>query len=233
MSLRSDDREKASCPGAAATALVVRGLECRRGERSLFAGLHFSVPAGAIAWVRGANGQGKTTLLRTLAGLSAPASGTFERQGDAAGWKLLYLAHANALKDDLTVRESLAFLLHLAGAEATPSSIDAALERVGLGSRRQAPVRTLSQGQRRRVALARLGAADAPALWLLDEPYDALDVDGVATLDALLVEHARRGGIVVLTSHLPISIAAPRPRVVQLEEPGVTSTVGSAEGAGR
>ena len=102
---------------ASAAALVVSGLECQRGERPLFAGLDFTAHAGAIVWVRGANGRGKTTLLRTLAGLSAPSAGTIVRRGAAAGWKLLYLAHANALKEDLSVRESLAFLLRVHGDE--------------------------------------------------------------------------------------------------------------------
>ncbi len=208
---------EANSPPATDTALIVRGLECRRGERPLFTGLDFTAAAGAIVWVRGANGRGKTTLLRTLAGLSAPAAGTIVRRGAAATGRPLYLAHANALKDDLTVGESLAFLIGLHGDEVRPEALAAALERFGMASRRDAPVRTLSQGQRRRVALARLAASARPALWLLDEPYDALDADGVATLDALLAAHAGGGGTVVLTSHLPLSIAMPAPSVVQLE----------------
>jgi heme exporter protein A len=212
--------ETAAAPRTRAdhAALVVRGLDCRRGERPLFAALDFDAPAGAIVWIRGANGQGKTTLLRTLAGLSAPSAGSIARRGAAARWPLLYLAHANALKEDLTVAESLAFLLRIGGNGAVvPARVDAALQRFGMLSRRHAPVRTLSQGQRRRVALARLAASSRPAIWLLDEPYDALDADGAATLDELLAGHAREGGILVLTSHLPVTITAPRPVVVQLE----------------
>jgi heme exporter protein A len=204
-------------PARIDAALVVQGLECRRGERALFAGLDFVAAAGGIVWIRGANGQGKTTLLRTLAGLSAPAAGTIVRRGAAASWRLLYLAHANALKEDLTVGESLAFLLRIGGDEVRAPTLATALERFGLASRRDAPVRTLSQGQRRRVALARLAASGRPALWLLDEPYDALDANGVAALDELLAGHAREGGIVILTSHLPLSITVPCPTVVQIE----------------
>ena len=197
-------------------ALVLTGVACERGERLLFGALDLRVAAGEIAWLRGANGRGKTTLLRTIAGLSLPATGQVELRGAVSAWPRLYLAHANALKDDLTAAESLRFLLRLAGTEPGEGSVDAALAAVGMAGRRHAPVRTLSQGQRRRVALARLAAAAGPALWLLDEPYDALDDDGVALLDGLLAGHARRGGIVVLASHLPLTLASPVPIVVPL-----------------
>ena len=195
---------------------MLTGVACERGERLLFAALDLHVAAGSIAWLRGANGRGKTTLLRTIAGLSKPAAGRIERRGAAASWPCLYLAHANALKDDLSAAESLRFLLRLADLDHGDEHVDAALTRVGMAGRRHAPVRTLSQGQRRRVALARLAAAAGPALWLLDEPYDALDDDGVALLDGILAEHAGRGGIVVLTSHLPLRVASPAPVEVQL-----------------
>ncbi len=131
----------------------------------------------------------------------------------------MYLAHANALKDDLSVAESLRFLLCLAGTEPSAAELGAGLDRFGLASRRNALVRTLSQGQRRRVALARLAAKSDAATWLLDEPFDALDTSGGETLNALLVEHALRGGSVVLTSHVPLTIASPAPHVVALESP--------------
>jgi heme exporter protein A len=211
-----------SAASDAAAVLRVRELACRRGERLLFAPASFLVDAGAIVWVRGANGQGKTTLLRTLAGLSAPAAGAIEwRDAPAREPRPLYLAHANALKDDLTVAESLRFLLHLGGSRVDTSDVDAALERFGLASRSNAFVRTLSQGQRRRVALARLAADRELRPWLLDEPFDALDAGGVAVLAALVVQHARRGGSVVLTSHLPLPIADPAPVIVQLHEPAL------------
>ena len=202
-----------------AAHLRVRGLECRRGDRSLFSGLAFAVRSGELVWVRGANGQGKTTLLRTLAGLSAPESGEIAWADTPTLRSFLYLAHANALKEDLTVDESLRFLLDLAGEPATGTELDAALGRFGLGSRRRAPVRTLSQGQRRRVALARLAVPSPPLTWLLDEPFDALDASGIDVLNALLVEHARRGGSVLLTSHVPLAIVDPAPVIVQLESP--------------
>lgn len=202
--------------------LRVEQLECRRGERILFSGLTLSLAAGEIVWIRGANGQGKTTLLRTLAGLSAPTAGELAWAGaPEIAPRPLYLAHANALKDDLTVAESLRFLLHLAGQHVDGRAVDAALERFGMASRKDAFVRTLSQGQRRRVALARLAAQRELLPWLLDEPFDALDAAGVELLAGVIAQHAKRGGAVVLTSHLPLPIDEPAPAVVQLREPAL------------
>jgi heme exporter protein A len=200
--------------------LTVRELECRRGDRVLFAPISFTVGTGSIVWIRGANGQGKTTLLRTLAGLSAPAAGDLVWTGaPEIAPRPLYLAHANALKEDLTVSESLRFLLHLAGQRVDGLDLDRALERFGMASRKDAFVRTLSQGQRRRVALARLAAQRELLPWLLDEPFDALDAAGVELLAGVIAQHARRGGVVVLTSHLPLPIDEPAPAIVELHAP--------------
>ena len=213
-------QQTASTQSAAAATLVVRDLQCRRGERLLFAPTSFVVVPGSIVWIRGANGQGKTTLLRTLAGLSAPAEGRLVWPGaPALAPRPLYLAHANALKDDLTVAESLRFLLHLGGQRVEGREVDAALERFGLASRRDAFVRTLSQGQRRRVALARLATQRELQPWLLDEPFDALDAAGVDLLAEVIAAHAKRGGSVVLTSHLPLPIDDPAPITIHLHEP--------------
>jgi heme exporter protein A len=200
--------------------LTVRELACRRGDRVLFAPISFTVGTGSIVWIRGANGQGKTTLLRTLAGLSAPAAGDLVWTGaPEIAPRPLYLAHANALKEDLTVSESLRFLLHLAGQRVDGLDLDRALERFGMASRKDAFVRTLSQGQRRRVALARLAAQRELLPWLLDEPFDALDTEGVELLAGVIAQHARRGGVVVLTSHLPLPIDEPAPAIVELHAP--------------
>jgi heme exporter protein A len=204
---------------AASPRLAVRALQCRRGERTLFSGVDFSLRRGEIVWLRGANGQGKTTLLRTLAGLSAPETGSVVWAETKARPPFLFLAHANALKDDLTTSESLRFLMRMAGHEPSRDELDAALARFGMASRRNAPVRTLSQGQRRRVALARLAIEREPATWLLDEPFDALDAAGIDTLNGVLVGHAKRGGSIVLTSHVPLAIHDPAPVVVMLESP--------------
>ena len=205
-------------PADPSALLVVEALECRRGERTLFSGLDFSLAPGAIVWLRGANGRGKTTLLRTLAGLSRPEAGRIAWREPQGSGRALYLAHANALKDDLGAEESLRFLQALDGRASDPATLAAALERVGMVSRRSAPVRTLSQGQRRRVALARLAVPGTASTWLLDEPFDALDAAGVEMLNGLLAEHAARGGGIVLTSHVPLTILSPRPATVSLEE---------------
>ncbi len=195
--------------------VAAAGLACRRGERLLFSGLNLAVLPGEIVWVRGANGQGKTSLLRLLAGLARPEAGRIDHGADRAR---VYVGHANALKDDLSVAESLMFLSLLHGFDTDAEAQERALRRFGLHSRRDAPVRTLSQGQRRRVALARLCSAPATALWLLDEPFDALDAEGVDALNNLLAEHAARGGSVLLTSHVPLILSSPTPITVQLNE---------------
>jgi heme exporter protein A len=188
--------------------LSARSLACRRGRRMLFRGLDLRLQAGGIVWLRGGNGSGKTSLLRILAGLSDPAEGQVlwqDRPLDAtARAGLIYIGHTNALKDDLSLSENLGFLAALAGnAAAAPVP---ALQRLGLASRRDAAVRSLSQGLRRRGALARLALDEAPRCWLLDEPYDALDADSAAGLSALLIAHAARGGAALVASHQALAL---------------------------
>ncbi len=208
----------------AAALLSADRLACRRGERLLIRGLDLALRAGQLVWLRGSNGCGMTSLLRVLAGLSPPDEGALRWQGrawrearDDAARGTLYLAHSNALKDDLTARESLAFLARLHGQQASPAAVDGALRHWQMASRRDAPVRTLSQGQRRRVALARLLLMPRKPLWLLDEPYDALDAQGCAVLDEALAAHAKAGGAVLLTSHLPLALRDPAPIEHRLE----------------
>ncbi|HSW06070.1 cytochrome c biogenesis heme-transporting ATPase CcmA [Aquabacterium sp.] len=191
--------------------LAARALACRRGRRLLFTGLDLQLGAGSVTWLRGTNGSGKTSLLRILAGLSQPAEGQVLWQGQplnaAARGHIAYIGHANALKDDLTLGEAVAFLGTLGGVADAAERTPQALERLGLASRRNAPVRTLSQGQRRRGALARLALDDVPRCWILDEPYDALDRASVATLSGLIEAHAACGGAVLLTSHQAVELA--------------------------
>ena len=193
--------------------LAATGLACRRGRRELFKALDIRLPPATVTWLRGSNGSGKTSLMRLLAGLSTPAEGevtwggvALAQAGAAARSQVLYIGHANALKDDLTLQESVAFLATLAGLDGGQRRAEQALDRLGLGNRRNALVRTLSQGQRRRGALARLLLDDEPRTWILDEPFDALDAASVATLAALIEAHAKRQGAVLLTSHQPVSI---------------------------
>lgn len=161
---------------------------------------------GQAVWVRGPNGQGKTSLLRVLAGLSRPDDGHLQ-----VNKPLVYIGHQQALKDDLTALEALSFLVRLHAWPAGDSrhdedTIAQALAHMGVKARRHALVRTLSQGQRRRVALARLVLSPPGSVWLLDEPFDALDDHGVTTLNALIQGHRQAGGAVVLTSHQTLTL---------------------------
>lgn len=167
-----------------------------------------------MLWVQGVNGSGKTTLLRLLCGLSRPESGSVQWAGqdirstrDQFHADLLYSGHSPAVKDDLTALENLRFSLMQAGIGATDAQARAALAEFGLGERADAMARTLSQGQRRRVGLARLALAEQRPLWILDEPLTALDRDAMQLVESHLVAHVRRGGSVVLTSHQEISFA--------------------------
>lgn len=210
----------------AAAWLAATGLAARRGERLLFSGLALALQAGDVVWLRGTNGRGKTTLLRLLAGLSTPAEGRVTFQGRplreaGPAWRaeLAYVAHANALKDDLLAHEALRFVAGLRGVAVSAQAVQAALERLGVARQARLPVRVLSQGQRRRVALARLALPEPPHVWLLDEPFDALDDAGIGTLEALLRAHAAAGGAALLTSHqaLPAGLAT---RVLDLDACG-------------
>jgi heme exporter protein A len=179
--------------------LSATGLALRRGREWLFRGLDLQVARGQLLWLRGANGSGKTSLLRVLVGLAQPEQGDIARAGDSGA--PLYVGHTTALKEDLSAHEALAFLVRLQGRACPGSEIDAALQRLQVQHRSRRIVRTLSQGQRRRVALARLALAQSPSLWVLDEPFDALDSTGTDTVLDLLREHLQRGGGAVLTSH--------------------------------
>jgi heme exporter protein A len=205
-----------------------RALDCRRGRRLLFRQLDIALNPGTVTWLRGTNGSGKTSLMRILAGLSAPAAGQVlwngQRLGDAgpaARRAIVYIGHANALKDDLSLLESLSFLACLAELPDATERAAAALQRLGLVAQRHAAVRTLSQGQRRRGALARLALDPlTPSTWILDEPYDALDSASTEILSGLLDAHAARGGAVLLTSHQAVPLS--KLRLFSLDTAGAT-----------
>jgi heme exporter protein A len=197
-------------PIAAAAELVGENLACRRGERLIFAGLDCRLPAGGALLLTGANGSGKSSLLRLLATLLAPAAGRLLWGGaplslNLAGYRaaIHYVGHLDAVKPVLTPREMLAFWAALRG-DARPA-IDAALTAFALDAVADWPCRWLSAGQRRRAALARLVASPA-ALWLLDEPSAALDRDGEDRLAAAIAAHRAAGGSVALATHQPIDL---------------------------
>lgn len=203
-------------------ALELRELACVRGGRALFDGLGLSLPAGRLLRVSGANGSGKTSLLRMVCGLLHPAAGQVLWRGTPIGAaredfhrQLVYLGHAAALKDDLTALENLLFSSRLAGLAPDESAARAALSATGLQGHEGVAVRALSQGQRRRVALARLLLSGDMPLWVLDEPFDALDVAASAWLVQLIAAQVARGGVVVLTHH-QAALAFP-PTVPQVE----------------
>ena len=187
--------------------LQVIELAAARGERLLFSGLSFTVAAGELLQVTGRNGSGKTTLLRILARLARPELGEVRWRGqpvadlgDPYFADLLYLGHAPAIKDELTAEENLHYAIAIAGAPASASAVRAALAEAGLAGREGLPGRALSQGQRRRVALARL-AIDGRALWVLDEPTAALDAESTDRLRRWLGAHLEAGGCAVVATH--------------------------------
>ena len=192
-----------------------RTLGCVRGERTLFRGVDFTLESGALLRVAGENGSGKTSLLRIVCGLSPPADGEVRWNGDNIrqlredySRQLVYVGHSNALKDDLTAQENVAVGSAIAGLEPSGAEALEALKRFGVGLCAGLPARVLSQGQRRRVALAKLALSAAALLWVLDEPFTALDKAAVEGLEALLSEQLARGGAVMLTTHQEVAIAA-------------------------
>ena len=204
--------------------LAAVDLGGERGGRPLFRALRFTLQPGQVVWLRGRNGRGKTSLLRLMAGLASPAAGAVHcdglplpRAGTAWRERLLYIGHANALKEDLTVAESLRFLAQIQGRTCSAAALADALARLGIAALAARPVRTLSQGQRRRVALARLALPQPSSVWLLDEPFDALDDEGVRLLNALLSEHAAAGGSTLLTSHQVLTLDNPAPKLLELD----------------
>ena len=193
--------------------LTAEKLTCTRGERMLFSALNFRVQAGQALAVEGANGAGKTSLLRLIAGFLAPAAGRIvvktgagesddaEERGKAIGW----LGHQDGLKPQLTVREQLDFFAGLYRSGADAKVLASALVQVGLARQADLPCRYLSAGQRRRLALARLLVSKRP-LWLLDEPFAALDTSGQALVAHLMARHCGNGGIIIAATHEPLGL---------------------------
>jgi len=202
--------------------LEAQDLAARRGFARLFTGLSFRVDRGEALVVTGANGTGKTTLLRMLAGLSMPAAGAIRWNGARVSpfapllrGVLAFAGHLPALKDELTAEENLRSLLALEEVAVPDAAIGSALDDVALGRQRGLPARVLSQGQRRRIGLARLTLLPRP-LWILDEPVTALDAAGMAMLARVVAGHLAKGGLAVAATHAPLGLPESRVRALAL-----------------
>ena len=194
--------------------LEVRELECVRGDHRLFKGLNFTLQPGELLHLRGSNGAGKTSLLRTICGLMAPADGevlwnseNIRSLREEYNRGLTYLGHFNGIKGELSALENLQASCALSGSRTSENQMLDALQRIGLGGREDLPTKVLSQGQKRRVALARLLISET-TLWVLDEPFTALDVHAVELLKGLISDHVKNQGMVILTTHQYVEIDA-------------------------
>ena len=202
--------------------LSASDLQCIRGERRIFSGIGFELAEGELLCLTGRNGSGKTSLLRMLGGISPPAGGEILWRGQAIGRlgedfrrELRYLGHHNAIKEEMTPLENLMAAASLADEALDDGAALGALETLGLASRADLECRYLSQGQKRRAALARL-VNDRRPLWLLDEPFVALDAAATEVVASLVGAHLERGGLAVLTTHQPVEIPARRLRELSL-----------------
>lgn len=198
-------------------SLSCEGLSAARGERVLFKDIGFTLHGGSALWVRGVNGSGKSTLLRLLCGLGLPLEGEvrwcrqpIHQVREFFHRHVLYAGHAGALKDDLLAWENVAAAAALAGQRCSRAQALDALNGIGLAAQACLPARVLSQGQRRRVALARLYLEPLPSVLLLDEPFSALDQAAQDGLCARLDWHLDSGGALVYTTHQPVALRAER-----------------------
>lgn len=199
------------------------GLTCSKRDRTLFEGLSLVINAGELLYLRGPNGAGKTSLLRILTGLSEPELGTVLYNGidiskDKSGYyqALFYLGHKSGTNGSLSALDNLSFWLAQHKVSVDVNALYDVLEKVGLVGLEDVPVRYLSAGQQRRVALSRLWLKPAK-VWILDEPFTALDVKGIHMLESIMKDHVAKGGLIVTTSHQPLSETAGKHRVFDLE----------------
>jgi heme exporter protein A len=191
--------------------LSVKGLSCNRGERRLFSGVGFQLRAGTCLHLQGDNGVGKTSLLRQVSGLSPVSEGEISWCGQPIADNesfcadRVYVGHDLAMKEDLSAMENLQMDAAIGGQTVSPETVLGALKSLGLKGREHLPFRVLSQGQKRRAALAKLMTRRA-TLWILDEPVSALDVPAQAAVGQLLEAHLDEGGMALVTSHQPLPI---------------------------
>jgi len=194
--------------------LAGRGIRCVRGGREVFAALDFEVSSGEALAITGANGSGKTSLLRLIAGLLTVAAGSIDLAGGEAELSLPeqahYLGHRDALKPALSVLENLTFWRDFLGGEASDPA--ESLTAVGLDHAARLPAAYLSAGQRRRLSIARLLAVRRP-VWLLDEPTNALDTAGQSLFAGLMQDHLARGGLIIAATHAPLGLPARELRI--------------------
>jgi heme exporter protein A len=219
----ADPATFSSLYGVAPAALELQAVGCARGGRWLFDGVSLRLEAGQWLKVTGDNGAGKTSLLRMLAGLLPPASGQvlwrgqpLDAQRERLGLERLFLSHAPAVKEDLSALENLLAACALAGEPVETSDALQALDQAGLGAQAHQPVRRLSQGQRRRCALARLPLGRRRPLWILDEPFSALDAPACDWLGEQVRAHISHGGMAVLTSHQAVALDRQAHQALQL-----------------
>ncbi|HQT25392.1 MAG TPA: cytochrome c biogenesis heme-transporting ATPase CcmA [Burkholderiales bacterium] len=202
--------------------LEARQLACMRGDRLLFSEIDLRLEAGGLLNVRGPNGSGKSSLLRMLCGLVLPEAGEITwqdqniRNNEDYFRSLTYLGHLNGIKEELSGIENLRITCGLAGFDIDEDTAFGALERIGLEGREHLPAKVLSQGQRRRVMLARLLVAETP-LWILDEPLVALDTDAIGFMRSLFELHLEKGGMMILTTHQELEIAAQTTREIRFQ----------------
>ena len=218
--------------------LEVSDLCCVRGDKPLFSHLDFRLAEGELLYLQGRNGTGKTSLLRLLCGLLPPADGEIRWRGTPVSKlgedyrrELCFLGHHNAIKEELTPLENLLVSAKLVDAAQTAERALAALARLGLAGREDLPCRYLSQGQKRRAALARL-VHNRQTLWILDEPYVALDPAAIGVVVDLIGAHLQRGGLAVLTTHQTVELGAAKVRRLELKAPRGRAGGQGAEGSG-
>lgn len=199
--------------------LQASNIECTRDDRQLFANLSFELAAGQVLQIEGPNGSGKTSLLRILCGLRQADAGSISWQGDDIMQaredyydNMVYIGHLPCIKADLTTLENIRILLDTRSQSVPDTTVEQALEKVGLAGYEDVAGKALSSGQKRRVLLAFLLLADAQ-LWILDEPLTALDVKGVELMESMILDHREQGGSVIFTTHHGMQLPCDMSRV--------------------